>query len=139
MIGKETSIDKEGLFPYRIGYLADYRTEYIDLWARRMIKHPVIGKVDLTARQRRHIASIMWHREVAKANEHLGRRQQPPPVVGLDARQRPVVQQYDEGHLRQYALTKEGDPIYITEPVISLKTGERARITDRINVYEPRY
>jgi len=137
MIGEEVSIDETGLFKYRVGYLADHRLDYIDLWARRMLQHPKIGDLGLTARQRRHIASIMWHREVARANDHLpSTRQQPPPLLGMDARNRPVVQQYDGNHLRQYALTKEGDGTDITEPVFSLNTGERVRITDRANVKE---
>jgi hypothetical protein len=101
-----------------------------------MLHHPVIGKADLTMRQRRHIASIMWHREVARSNEHMGTRQQPSPVVGLDAKGRPVVQQYDGNHLKQYSLTKDGDPYDIYEPVYSLRTGERVEIIDRINVKE---
>jgi hypothetical protein len=125
---------------YLEGRLADDRLELIERWAHQLRSNSLIGPLGLTMRQRRHIASIMWHKKVAESNEHMGVRQPPPPIVGKDAKGRIVVQSLDEPHhrdrVKQYALTREGDPADIYEPVISLRTGEQVRITDRVNVKE---
>lgn len=135
-----TSWDNLKLGEYIPGRLADDRLELIERWANQMRNHPRIGKLGLTHRQRRHIASLMWHKKVAESNEHMGVRQQPPPIAGRDAKGRVVVQSFDQyGRIHQYALTKEGDPTDIYEPVIEMRTGQRVRITDRANVHESRY
>jgi hypothetical protein len=127
---------------YQEGTLADRRLDLIELWATQMAKDAIIGPLNLSHAQRRHIASLLWWREVCKSNEHMrGWRQQPKPVVGIDAKQRIVVQSYNDrsnpsDRIHQYALTRGGDPTEIWEPVISLRTGERLMITDRINVHE---
>jgi hypothetical protein len=113
--------------PYRLG---EWKDEYIEQWTREMLKHPVIGPLNLTARQRRVIASLIWWKKVNESNKDSAAQPdlQPPPLVGLDARNRPVVQKIEgkgpHSH-RMWALTKEGEPADLKEPVISLKTGKR--------------
>jgi hypothetical protein len=115
---------------YRLGDLKD---EYIAQWTRDLLKHPIIGTLNLTARQRRVIATLIWNKKVAEGNRDAPTNEpiQPPPVAGLDARRRVVVQMYDgkgadgKPFLRMWALTKEGEPADIKEPVYSVKTGER--------------
>ena len=119
---------------YEPGTLADRRLDYIEQWARQMASEPIVG--EFTSRQRRVVASLLWWREVCRSNEHMGVRQQPKPIVGRDAKGRPVVQGYDRDHpnlLKMWALTKEGDPADIYEPVISLKTGERVKLPKQIS------
>lgn len=118
---------------YEVGSLADRKDDHIERWARQMKHDPVIGKLDMTMRQRRVVASLMWWREVCRSNEHMGFRQQPPPIAGRDANGRIVVQGYDRmsrNRLNIWALTREGDPTDIKEPVISLRTGERVRLPE---------
>jgi hypothetical protein len=115
--------------PYR---LAEWKDDYLAIWAREMLRHPVLGPLNLTARQRRVIASLIWERKVAEGNKDSSARTdlQPPPVAGLDAKGRPVVQKI-EGYgaggksLRMWSVGKEGQPLDIKEPVTSLRTGER--------------
>lgn len=116
--------------------LVDRKDEYIETWTRELIRHEKIGPLNLTARQRRVIASLHWWREVCKSNSEMERdefSEQPPPLAGTDARGRPVVQQLDKfapHSLRMWALTKEGEPADIKEPVISVKTGERVPVPE---------
>jgi hypothetical protein len=115
---------------YRLG---EWKDEYIEQWTREMLKHPVIGPLGLTARQRRVIASLIWTRKVAEGNRDTAAASdlQPPPVAGLDAKGRVVVQMYDgkgadgKPFLRMWSLTKEGEPADIKEPVVSIRDGKR--------------
>lgn len=131
------------LLPYEPGTLADRRLDYIEEWAAKMRTHPVIGPLDMTMRQRRVVASLYWWREVCRSNEHMGVRQEPKPIVGRDANGRIVVQAYGripgQDRLRVWALTKDGDPTDVKEPVISVKTGERVPVPAYSTTKESRY
>lgn len=133
------------LLTYEPGTLADRKSEYIERWARVMRTHPVLSPLDMTMRQRRVVASLYWWREVCKANDHMpGVRQQPKPIVGRDANGRIVVQAYNrvpgaDGHLQVWAMTKDGDPADVKEPVLSIRTGERVKVPAYATVKSDRY
>lgn len=109
--------------------LVERKDEYLAQWAREMLRHPSLGKLDLTARQRRVIASLIWWKKVCESNG--GTERQPPPVAGLDAKKRIVVQKIDgkdadgKPFVRMWAVSKNGEPADLKEPVTSLKTGRR--------------
>jgi len=105
--------------------LVERKEEYLTTWAREMLHHPVLSKLDLSARQRRVIASLIWWKKVCESNG--GKEVQPPPVAGIDGRGRIVVQKIEgkgPNALRMWALSKEGEPLDLKAPVTSLRTGE---------------
>lgn len=110
------------------GSLADDKHKLIESWSRGMTKHPVVGPLNLSPGQRRVIAALKWCREVNKSNAHMpGTVQPPPPIVGIDANDRIVVQGLDglqglSGSPKQWAVLKNGDQADIKQPVRKLKT-----------------
>lgn len=108
------------------GSLVDDKERLIEGWSRAMTKHEVIGPLNLSPNQRRVIAALKWMREVAKSNKNQGWTQPPPPIVGIDANDRIVVQGLDgmqgfTGSPKQWAVLKNGDPADVKEPIRKLK------------------
>lgn len=124
--------------------LIDNKEEIIERWTRELGQRgSPINHLNLTARQRRVIAGLRWEREVAKLSDPRDglttRVQQPPPVVGLDANNRVVVQRVkDNGQLQVWALTREGEPFAIKLPVYSLKTGRLVSVPPHTDTIEER-
>lgn len=121
--------------------LIDHKYEIIERWSRELGQNDSpVGHLSLTARQRRVIAAFRWEREVAKFHDPRDglsdRPQQPPPVAGLDANKRVVVQRIKNGKLEMWALTKYGAPFDIKPPVRSLKDGRLVKVPPHIYTIE---
>lgn len=113
-----------------MGSLVERKDELIAQWAKEFIHYKPLERFNLTAQQRRVIASLKWWRKVAESNAHMNWTQQPPPVLGYDERNRIVVQKIEHGYLHCWALTRDGDPADITGIVRSLKDDRIVRQAD---------
>lgn len=124
--------------------LIDNKDDIIEQWARELGRsdspHSPLAQLGLTIHQRRVIAALRWEREVAKLQDPRDgltpRTQQPPPVAGLDANKRVVVQRIKNGKLEMWALTKYGAPFDIKPPVRSLKDGRLVKVPPHIYTIE---
>jgi hypothetical protein len=132
--------------PYRrVWHLVDHKDQLIERWSRDMSTEGRLATLDLTARQRRVIARLHWAREYAKACQANGEpelTQQPPPVAGIDANGRVVVQCIEsfqgQQTRRMWTLNRDGSPNDIKEPVHSLRTGDRVRLPAHIHTIQER-
>lgn len=118
----------------------DNKDSIIERWSRELGKQEPLARYNLTAAQRRVIAAFRWERKVAELQgERDGmspREQQPPPVAGLDANKRIVVQRIKNGKLEMWALTREGSPWDIKLPLRSLKDGRLVEVPPHIHTIE---
>ena len=124
--------EADGITPImpRGAYPHDYQEDWINLVARRLL----VKMPDLTARQRRVLASIAFTRKYERIREECpqchaedaecpkcegsGMISKPTArYVGRDARNRPVVERLEFGKWRRWAIARSGDPADITDPV----------------------
>lgn len=111
--------------------LVDRKDELMEQWSKDLLHYAPLQRFNLTAPQRRVIASLKWEREVARSNVHITSwEQQPPPVMGYDERNRIVVQKIEHKNLRCWAVARNGDPADITGIVRSLKDDRIVRQAD---------
>lgn len=117
----------------RIRTLVDRKEEWVELYAREMLKFEPLKRFKLTARQRRVIAGLRVARELARLSDDPKRHQEPPPILGYDERERIVVQCYSAAHPHQkrlWALGREGQPVDIKGVVRSIKDNHIVRYSD---------
>jgi hypothetical protein len=114
------------------GWAEDYRDDWINLVARRLTRQ----MSDLSAPQRRVLASVAYDRKYRKALsecEKCGgsgcetchdRGEIATPTIryiGRDARTRPVCERLEHGKWRRWAIGREGQPVDPSDPVTEEK------------------